>query len=85
MVKIYTKRTCGYCHMAKQLLSSQGIHFDEVDVIHDHDGFKHMVSAASGHRTVTVPQIFINDEAIGGFMELATSSQSGTLNILVNN
>lgn len=82
MVKIYTKNTCGYCHMAKKLLQSKDISYDEIDVGQDLEQFKTMVSRANGRRTV--PQIFIKDKAIGGFMELASLAQSGKLEHLLD-
>ncbi len=68
--------------MAKKLLNSKGIAFDETDVTFDRDKFSEMVQRADGRRTV--PQIFIHDEPIGGFTELAGLARSGTLENLLN-
>ncbi len=81
MLKIYTKKTCGYCHLAKKLLQSKAIIFDEIDVGLDVEQFNTMVNKTGGCRTV--PQIFIKDELIGGFMELASLAQSGKLEQLL--
>lgn len=80
-VEIYTKWTCGYCHMAKALLNKEGIAFEEIDVTMDSDKRAEMVER-SGRQTV--PQIFIRNESIGGYTELAQLSSTINLHELVN-
>ena len=67
-VKIYTTSYCGYCRMAKSLLVSRKIAFEEVDVTADDEARDWLVKE-TGRRTV--PQIFIGGESIGGYQELA--------------
>lgn len=67
--------------MAKKLLNSKGIAFDETDVTFDREKFSEMVQLADGRRTV--PQIFIHDKPIGGFTELYALNQSGNLESLL--
>ena len=56
MLTIYTKEYCPYCIKAKNLLSSIGATFAEIDVTHDPDTlFK--IYEKSHMRTV--PQIFV--------------------------
>lgn len=64
--RIYGKKNCAGCDQAKALLDSKGIGYHYIDV---------MSSAAAqtlfrekGFRSV--PQVFIDDEHIGGFEEL---------------
>lgn len=66
-VTILTSNTCSYCHAAKSLLQRKGIDYQEVDAIRDSEQAQQLL-AQSGRRTV--PQIFINQEPIGGFTEL---------------
>jgi|APSaa5957512535_1039671.scaffolds.fasta_scaffold71670_2 GrxC family glutaredoxin len=73
IVEIYTKWTCGYCHMAKALLNKEGIEFEEIDVTMDQDKRAEMIER-SGRQTV--PQIFIKNESIGGYTELAKLSET---------
>lgn len=73
---MYTTRICGYCVAAKRLLSARGIPFSEVDVSRDVEKRAWLVQA-TGQRTV--PQIFIGDESIGGYDELAALDRSGRL------
>jgi len=75
-VEVYTTVSCGYCVRAKQLLSRLHIAYREVDVTQDHDKRDWLVNA-TGQRTV--PQIFIDGRAIGGYTELAALERAGGL------
>lgn len=83
MTKIimYTKENCSYCHRAKQLLASKKLDYQEIRVDTDSDKLEEMVRL-SGRRTV--PQIFINGQAIGGYDDLFALSQSDKLDKLLN-
>ncbi len=67
-IKILTSPDCSYCHAAKNLLDHHSLDFQEIDLFNDQEDAQKLLSK-SGQRTV--PQIFINDESIGGFSELA--------------
>lgn len=58
------------------MLQQKDIPFEEVDVIHD-PALRQEVIRRSGRRTV--PQIFFDDEPIGGFEELRQLNDSGEL------
>ncbi len=75
-VIVYSTRVCPYCVRAKALLSARGIAFEEIDVTHDHERRAWLVQV-TGRRTV--PQIFIDDEPIGGFDDLSALDRSGEL------
>jgi glutaredoxin 3 len=64
---VWSKYQCPYCDQAKALLTQKGIEFEERKV---GDGYtkEDLLEAVPSARTV--PQIFINDELIGGFQEL---------------
>lgn len=64
---IYTTATCPYCIQAKRLLQEQGYTYTEIRVDLD-DAEREKMIARSGRRTV--PQIFIDDQHIGGFDDL---------------
>ena len=66
MYTIYTQNSCGYCHMAKNLLNEQKIDFLEVSLDHDNDARKML----KGMECRTVPQIFNGELHIGGYTEL---------------
>ena len=67
-VEIYTTPTCGYCQMAKRLLMSKDVPFEEIDVSRDPNKRKEMMSKSGGGHTV--PQIFIGDIHVGGCDDL---------------
>lgn len=79
-VVIYTKANCGYCNFAKQLLDNKKVHYEEIRIDLD-EKLRALVEQKSGHRTV--PQIFINDQPIGGFDDLSALENSGKLDTLL--
>ena len=76
-IEIYTSMLCGYCHAAKRLLKSKGVAFDETDVLLKPAKRQEMMQRAGGRNTV--PQIFIDDEHIGGCDELYALDSAGQL------
>ncbi len=80
-VEIYTKFTCGYCFRAKNLLQNKGVTFEETDITMGGPKREEMIQR-SGGRT-TVPQIFINDQHIGGSDDLAALEDAGKLDALL--
>ncbi len=79
-VEIYTKETCPYCHRAKALLSSKGVSFQELPI--DGNAAKREEMIKRSGRT-TVPQIFIEDQFIGGFDQLYALDREAKLDHLV--
>ena len=76
-VKIYTTSYCAYCYAAKRLLSRRGYPFHEIDVENDAALRARIAKSVGNYRTV--PMIFIGDEFIGGYDELAYLDRSGRL------
>lgn len=77
-VRIYTTVTCGYCQRAKSLLKEHGVPFAEHDVT-GNDEERAWLVQATGRRTV--PQIFFDDEPIGGYDDLAAIVRAGELQV----
>jgi len=75
-VKIYTTATCGYCHAALKLLRAKNIEFEHIDVSRAPD-VRRWLADTTGR--TSVPQIFINDVAVGGYTDIAALDQSGKL------
>jgi len=75
-VAIYTTNYCPYCTRAKALLGKKGVPFTEI-AVDDRADLRAWVAAASKQRTV--PQIFINGQAVGGFTDIAALDQKGVL------
>lgn len=80
-VEIYTKPTCGFCHMAKRLLTSKGISFAEVNISTQPDRRPEMIQRANGGSTV--PQIFIDGRHVGGCDDLFALDRGGKLDALL--
>jgi glutaredoxin 3 len=80
-VRVYTTQVCPYCIRAKALLQKKGVAYEEVDVSDDPGKRSWLVSASGGRKTV--PQIFIGEQAIGGFDELAALDRAGKLDAML--
>jgi glutaredoxin 3 len=64
---LYTKDHCSSCVKAKILLQQTGAPFEEVDLTGDIDGMRDVIQRTG---KLTLPQIFVGDELIGGFDDL---------------
>ena len=80
-VEIYTKLYCGYCYRAKRLLESKGVEFEEYDITLGGPKRTEMLARKPDARTV--PQIFLDDRAVGGSDELARLEREGKLDSLL--
>jgi glutaredoxin 3 len=81
-VKVYSTTYCPYCDRAKALLVKRAVPFEEVDVTTDNEKRAWLVKASGGRRTV--PQIFIDEQPIGGSDELHALDRSGELEKLLH-
>lgn len=79
-ITLYTTLICPYCYRAKRLLKRKGVAFQEIAVDRDPAQFDIMVTRS---RRYTVPQIFIDDRAIGGYDDLAQLDARGELDALL--
>ena len=66
---VWSKDQCPYCDQAKALLKSRNIEFEERNVSQDWTR-EQLLEAVPNARTV--PQIFLDEELVGGFNELRT-------------
>ena len=64
---VWSQPNCAYCEMAKELLKSKGVPFEERKLGETWTK-EQLFEAVPGARSV--PQIFLNDQYIGGFNEL---------------
>ncbi len=81
-IVIYSKAVCPYCEWAKQLLDSHGASYTEFRIDQDEAKRDEMLRLSNGRRTV--PQIFINDQLIGGYDDLSALDKAGKLLPLLN-
>ena len=73
---MYATRFCPYCMRARRLLKNKGVEFEEIRVGGNDELWQEM-ETLSGRNTV--PQIFINDESVGGYDDIAALDQQGEL------
>lgn len=64
---IWSKTSCGFCIMAKQLLEEKNIPYEERNLNKEWTKEQLLESVPDAK---TVPQIFLDDKYIGGFTEL---------------
>jgi GrxC family glutaredoxin len=79
-VTIYTTNWCPYCTRTKTLLRSKEIDFEEIDVTDD-PAKRAEMERLSQRRTV--PQIFIDGRAIGGYDDASRLDATGALDRLL--
>jgi len=65
---VWSKENCPYCLQAKALLESKGIDFEERNIMKGTWTKEQLLEAVPNARTL--PQIFLDDNYIGGFTEL---------------
>lgn len=80
-ITMYTTAYCPYCNNAERLLEHKGV--TDINKIRiDEEPEKRMeMMEKTGRRTV--PQIYIDDQHIGGFDDLRALDLSGELNSLL--
>ena len=65
---VWSKPQCSYCEQAKNLLASKGIEYEERKI---GEGYTKEDLLAAVPTARSVPQIFLDNELIGGFTELS--------------
>ena len=81
-VEIYTWQYCPFCIRAKSLLKKKNVNFTEYKIDGDEDARALMIKRADGRRTL--PQIFIDNEGIGGCDDLYKLENENKLDALLN-
>jgi glutaredoxin 3 len=67
-ITIYTGPLCNYCEAAKRLLTRNNVTYNEINIATVDGAIDEMIAKANGKRTI--PQIFFNDQHIGGYDEI---------------
>jgi glutaredoxin 3 len=80
-VEIYVWSTCPFCIRAKALLDRKQVTYTEYCLDGDEAGRAKMAERAGGRKSV--PQIFINDQHIGGCDDLHALDRQGGLDPLL--
>ena len=71
MIQVWTKTDCVYCQLAKAALEDHGLQYEEkiIGVTVNRQDLLNILPEAK-----TVPQIFVDGKAIGGYNELMSSN-----------
>jgi len=80
-VVMYSTEQCPFCLAARMLLKKKGVAFEDI-LVSQNAELRTRMEQLSGRRTV--PQIFINDQPIGGFDELYALEKQGQLDALLS-
>lgn len=80
-IQMYSTAVCPYCTMAERLLTSKGVQEIEKIRVDTDPALREQMMQRTGRRTV--PQIFINDQHIGGFDDLSALDKAGGLDPLL--
>ena len=82
-VVIYTGPMCNYWSAAKHLLNKKKINYEEIDIGYDDKKREEMLKKSNGAKTI--PQIFIEEKHVGGYVELKALENKGELDRLLKN
>jgi glutaredoxin 3 len=80
-VEIYTKWGCGFCVRAKALLEAKGVAFEEYAVTMGGPKKAEMLERVPG--AMTVPQILIDGQIVGGCDDLFALESAGKLDAML--
>lgn len=79
-VEFYSADWCPFCMRAKALLEARGIEFEEINVDRI-PGFREQLVEMTGR--MTIPQIIIDGQPVGGYDDIAALDRNGELLPLV--
>ena len=82
-VVIYTGPMCNFCSAAKHLLNKKNVSYEEIDIGYDDKKREEMLKKSNGAKTI--PQIFIEEKHVGGYVELKALENKGELDRLLKN
>ena len=80
-ITIYTGALCGFCDAAKKLLTRNNAEYKEINVSTVDGAMDEMITKANGKRTV--PQIFFDDQHIGGYDDIRALEKENKLQDLL--
>ncbi len=80
-VVIYSSAFCPYCQWAKKLLDNKQVSYNEIRIDQVEGAQNEMLSKSQG--SMSVPQIFIGDNHIGGYTDMLELDKKGSLDTLL--
>jgi glutaredoxin 3 len=75
-ITVYTTDPCSFCVRAKQLLQQRNLVYEEINLAKDPAGRAELLAKTG---MMSFPQIIIDGQVVGGFMELVQADRQGTL------
>ncbi|XP_061593291.1 glutaredoxin 2 isoform X2 [Cololabis saira] len=82
-VVIFSKTTCPYCKMAKNVFNEIGANYKVIELDEHNDGRSLQEALAQVTGARTVPRVFINGNCIGGGSDTKQLHQQGRLRPLI--
>jgi len=80
-ITIYTGPLCNYCDAAKRLLTRNNASYKEINIATDDGAMDEMIKKSNGKRTI--PQIFFDDQHIGGYDDIRALEKENKLKDLL--
>tara|TARA_E500000331_G_C16978701_1_gene592515 strand:- start:395 stop:649 length:255 start_codon:yes stop_codon:yes gene_type:complete len=80
-VIIYTGPFCNFCDAAKRLLERNNVTYKEIDIAKVDGAMDEMIAKTNGKKTI--PQIFFDDQHIGGYDETRALEKENKLQDLL--
>ena len=80
-IVMYTGPACNFCDAAKRLLVRNNAPFTEINIASKDGLMEEMIKKANGKRTI--PQIFFDEEHIGGYDEARALEKENKLQELL--
>ena len=80
-ITMYTGPLCNYCEAAKRLLTRNNAPYTEIDISKVEGAMDEMIKKANGKRTS--PQIFFDEQHIGGYDEVRALEKDNKLKDLL--
>ena len=78
---IYTGPMCNYCEAAKRILTRNNLTYSEINISNVEGAMDEMIKKTHGKRTI--PQIFFDDQHIGGYDEVRALEKENKLQDLL--
>ena len=76
-ILMYSGPMCNFCEAAKKLLKRNNLDFEIIDISSEKGLIEEMIKKSNGKRTI--PQIFFDNQHIGGYVELRELEKNGNL------
>ena len=80
-ITMYTGPMCSFCDAAKRLFLRNNLEFNEIDISTKNGLRDEMIKKSNGKRTI--PQIFFDDQHIGGYDEVRALEKENKLQELL--